>query len=179
VAGASAQHEYERRRARRKAVDRRVLPWVAIVAVVLLIVSYIVLENSVPGVGWGGPLLILALVIPFLGLSRQEVNWRRGAEGERIVGAALDALERSGFRSLHDRRMPRSRANIDHITVADGRAYTVDAKRYSGAIAVRRGSALFTPWSAAHPADRRTGRVAPARRRASRRHRPSVPSRAR
>ena len=78
-----------------------------------------------------------------VGPSKREVAWGRGARGERIVGAALEALEPSSFRTLHDRRMPRSRANLDHITVADGRVYTVDAKRYTGAIAVRRGALLI------------------------------------
>jgi hypothetical protein len=37
---------------------------------------------------------------------------------------------------LHDRRMPRSRANIDHIAVAASGVYVVDAKRYRGKIEV-------------------------------------------
>jgi hypothetical protein len=143
VAGASAQREYERLRAHRKALDRRVLPWIGAFAVVLAVLSHAAIEHHLPGGGWVGPLLILSSCLPFLGPSRQEVNWRRGAEGERIVGAALDALEPVGFRSLHDRRMPRSRANIDHIAVMDGSVYTVDAKRYSGAISVGRGALII------------------------------------
>jgi hypothetical protein len=44
---------------------------------------------------------------------------------------------------LHDRRMPRSRANIDHIAVAASGVYVIDAKRYRGKIEVRR--PLFGP----------------------------------
>lgn len=143
MAGESAQQRYEKLRANRKAVDRRVLPWVLGVALVLAGASYVAIERHVPGVGWAGPLVILSFVIPFLGPSRTEAAWRRGAEGERIVGRALDALEPRGVRSLHDRRMPRSRANLDHISVAAGRVYTVDAKRYTGAIAVRRGALII------------------------------------
>ena len=33
---------------------------------------------------------------------------------------------------LHDRRIPRTRANIDHIAVAPSGVYVIDAKRYKG-----------------------------------------------
>ncbi len=39
---------------------------------------------------------------------------------------------------LHDRRIPRSRANIDPIAVAPSGVYVIDAKRYRGKIQVRR-----------------------------------------
>jgi Nuclease-related domain len=39
---------------------------------------------------------------------------------------------------LHDRRMPGSRANIDHVAVAASGVYVIDAKRYRGKIEVRR-----------------------------------------
>lgn len=120
MAGESAQREYERLRTHRKAVDARVLPWVLGIALVLAVASYYTIERYVPGVGFGGPILVLSLVIPFLGPSKRDTAWRRGATGERIVGAALDALEPRGCRTLHDRRMPRSRANLDHITITDG-----------------------------------------------------------
>jgi hypothetical protein len=42
---------------------------------------------------------------------------------------------------LHDRRMPGSRANIDHIAVAPSGVYVIDTKRYRGKIRVR--SPLF------------------------------------
>jgi hypothetical protein len=38
---------------------------------------------------------------------------------------------------LHDRRMPASRANIDHLAVASTGVYVIDAKRYRGRIEVR------------------------------------------
>ncbi len=39
---------------------------------------------------------------------------------------------------LHDRRIPRSRANIDHIAVAPSGVWVIDAKRYKGKVAVSR-----------------------------------------
>jgi hypothetical protein len=43
--------------------------------------------------------------------------WARGAVGEERLGLALDALACPDVAVLHDRRIPRTRANIDHIVV--------------------------------------------------------------
>jgi len=42
-------------------------------------------------------------------------SYETGAIGERIVGRHLDAVASRGVIALHDRRIPRSSANIDHI----------------------------------------------------------------
>lgn len=54
--------------------------------------------------------------------------WSIGAVGEEVVAAALDSV--SEVRSLHDRKIPGSRANIDHIVVTPAGIWVVDAKRY-------------------------------------------------
>jgi Nuclease-related domain len=61
--------------------------------------------------------------------------WGVGAVGEEKLGAFLDTLDddRSLF-VLHDRRIPGSRANIDHIVVSAGEVFVIDAKRYSGTV---------------------------------------------
>ncbi len=56
----------------------------------------------------------------------------RGLAGERVVGAVLDELGAAGWRVLHDRRLPGSVANIDHIAVGPGGIVVVDAKAYRG-----------------------------------------------
>ncbi|HVM31193.1 MAG TPA: nuclease-related domain-containing protein [Candidatus Limnocylindrales bacterium] len=61
--------------------------------------------------------------------------WETGAVGEEEVGAMLDGLV--GCRALHDRRVPGSPANIDHIVVAPSGIYVIDAKRYEGVVRVR------------------------------------------
>jgi hypothetical protein len=66
-----------------------------------------------------------------------ETAWDTGAAGEEALAAHLasrcpDAIV------LHDRRMPRSRANIDHLAVAPSGVFVIDAKRYSGNIKVRK-----------------------------------------
>lgn len=57
--------------------------------------------------------------------------WERGAVGEERLGALLETLlPRVGI--LHDRRIPGTRANIDHIVVTPGGVWVIDAKRYKG-----------------------------------------------
>lgn len=60
--------------------------------------------------------------------------WLRGSEGERKLAEGL--AERVGDRAvlLHDRRIPRSRANIDHLAVAASGVWVIDAKRYKGLV---------------------------------------------
>jgi hypothetical protein len=58
--------------------------------------------------------------------------WETGARGEEHVGSALDAAAGPTFRVLHDRRVPGSRANLDHVVVCAQGVVVVDAKRYRG-----------------------------------------------
>jgi Nuclease-related domain len=51
--------------------------------------------------------------------------------------------EASGIEVLHDRRVPGSRANIDHIAVGPAGVFVIDAKKYSGQIEVRDVGGLF------------------------------------
>jgi hypothetical protein len=62
---------------------------------------------------------------------QHEKAWASGAVGERVVGEKLEALAaRNSMFVLHDRRIPGSRANIDHIVVAPSGVWVIDAKRY-------------------------------------------------
>lgn len=65
-----------------------------------------------------------------------------GAQGERVVGAALDALAGEDLVVLHDRRLPRSKANVDHLVVARSGVFVIDAKHYQGRLVVRGGRLL-------------------------------------
>lgn len=58
--------------------------------------------------------------------------WDVGAAGEERLGRRLNELASDSFRVLHDRRIPGSRANIDHIVVASSGVYVIDAKKYKG-----------------------------------------------
>jgi hypothetical protein len=62
---------------------------------------------------------------------QSEQAWASGAAGERVVGGTLGVLAaRGSMLVLHDRRVPGSRANIDHIVVAPSGIWVIDAKRY-------------------------------------------------
>ncbi len=112
VAGHSARREYERRRQRRlQSTSHRSRP----------------------------ARLIAALFGPSAKEKRQlavEKRWATGAQGEAILAESL-AKRCPEVPVLHDRRMPHSRANIDHIAVAASGVYVIDTKRYRGKIEVR------------------------------------------
>jgi hypothetical protein len=57
--------------------------------------------------------------------------WQRGAIGEERLAEWLTELPDS-LRVLHDRRIPGTRANIDHIVVSPSGVWVIDAKRYKG-----------------------------------------------
>lgn len=100
--GASARREFERRKAKREEHTRAKHPKL------------------------GG--LILALSD-----DPQSTNaWDTGALGEERLGNRLNELASDAIRVLHDRRIPGSRANIDHIAVAPTGVYVIDAKKYKG-----------------------------------------------
>lgn len=63
--------------------------------------------------------------------------WAAGALGERKVGEGLDSLAESGVVALHDRRIPGSKANIDHIAIAPSGVWVIDTKRYGGEVTKR------------------------------------------
>lgn len=70
--------------------------------------------------------------------------WQSGAIGERRLAAELTELGDT-VTALHDRRIPGSRANIDHVVIGPAGIYVIDAKRYRNAkISLRRTGGLFT-----------------------------------
>lgn len=102
VAGSSARREYERRKA--KDEER--------------------LHEK-----WGR----LGGIAVALSDERQSTKaWDRGAVGEERLGAHLDSLASEQIAVLHDRRIPGSKANIDHIAMTSSGIWVIDAKRYKG-----------------------------------------------
>lgn len=71
--------------------------------------------------------------------------WATGAIGEELLGGRLNSLQSDTCRILHDRRIPGSRANIDHLAVTPTGVYVVDAKRYSGRPQLRVEGGLLRP----------------------------------
>lgn len=111
AAGASARREFERRKARD---DARIEAQKAKV-------------RATFGDGF------LGKVATFLAVDdsprRSTSVWAQGAVGEEVVAAQLDALAEVGVITLHDRRIPGTKANIDHIAVTPWGVWVIDAKR--------------------------------------------------
>ena len=114
-AGASALREYERRRAKRE--DR--------------------IRTAHPKLG--------GFILAISDEPQSTTAWATGARGEQVLGRGLDGLARRGVRVLHDRRIPRTRANIDHIAVSAAGVFVIDAKRYKGRPQLRVEGGLFRP----------------------------------
>ena len=58
--------------------------------------------------------------------------WAKGSEGERLLAEALTRWVGDRAVLLHDRKIPRSSANIDHLAIAATGVWIVDAKKYKG-----------------------------------------------
>ncbi|MBB5633295.1 hypothetical protein BKA04_001518 [Cryobacterium mesophilum] len=106
-AGASARREYDRRKAKDEAKIRA---------------------------SWGRFGNIAVALTPERTSTRV---WSTGADGEARVGARLDSIASDSIRVLHDRRIPRTKANIDHLAVTPSGVWVIDAKKYSGAPSLR------------------------------------------
>jgi hypothetical protein len=106
IAGASARHRYEHLHARR---EQRVRDRYGRLGGV-----YLALTNE----------------------PQSTVAWAQGSRGERLLGGYLEKIhdERSVV-VLHDRRIPGTRTNIDHIAVTrSGAVWAIDAKNYTGRV---------------------------------------------
>lgn len=114
-AGASAQREYERRKDKRETRIRAAHPVV------------------------GGFLLALS------DDPQSTRAWATGALGEERLGRRLDTLVRPGLNVLHDRRIPRTKANIDHLVVGPSGVFVIDAKRYKGRPSYRVEGGILRP----------------------------------
>lgn len=124
-AGASAQAEYRRRwRAGRK---QRLLVRVVLSVAVFAVVTW----------AWDWRAGVLAAVVVAVGdmIERWRVHspataWRKGAIGERATARRLRSLESAGYTVLHDRVVPGSRANLDHLVIGRCGVVLVDSKRW-------------------------------------------------
>jgi hypothetical protein len=137
-AGGSARRTYERRHeaynAQRTDRLRRAVPN-AVIAVVL---------GGVVMFAWGqalalvfaaaiGAVILLQAIVP-----RQSTTaWVTGAEGEERTADYLDPLATEGFVIFHDRTIPMSPANIDHIVIGPTGVFVVETKNIAGDFRVR------------------------------------------
>jgi Nuclease-related domain len=108
-AGASAQREYERRVGQR---ERRI--------------------EERYGTGLLGKFVKLVSDEP-----ATTTAWRTGAEGERRLARRLNAAVGDLGVVLHDRRVPGTRGNIDHLVIVPTGVWVIDAKTWSGKVECR------------------------------------------
>jgi hypothetical protein len=76
--------------------------------------------------------------------SRSTTAWARGADGEERLGQQLNEHLSDIGHVLHDRKVPNTRGNIDHLVVALSGIWIVDAKNYTGKVERRHVGGLFT-----------------------------------
>lgn len=102
VAGSSARREYERRKAKDEERLRQ---------------------------KWGK---LGGIAVALSDENQRTKAWATGAVGEERLGSRLDSLVSESVAVLHDRRIPGTKANIDHIAVTSAGIWVIDAKRYKG-----------------------------------------------
>lgn len=79
-------------------------------------------------------------------------SWLQGALAERRTGRLLNSLRREGWGVLHDRSIPRSRANLDHALVHPSGSFLVyvDTKAWhadKAIIRIDRNRLMYGPWN--------------------------------
>lgn len=115
VAGSSARREYERRKAKDEKRLRQ---------------------------KWGK---LGGIAVALADEKQSTKAWATGAGGEERLGGRLDSLVSESIAVLHDRRIPGSKANIDHIAVTTAGIWVIDAKRYKGKPELRIEGGLLRP----------------------------------
>ena len=147
-AGQSARREYERRRAADRERRRGKLGWKLAIVAVAGLATFVTVRVIAPfdkGTAnflAGAVALAVALSVAnnFWGPRSTTDAWRKGAEGEELTALGLAKLP-LGYTTLHDLRMPGSRANIDHLVIGPTGVFTVETKNYASRVEVKWGSA--------------------------------------
>jgi len=78
-----------------------------------------------------------AAVAEQLAAKEVEQSWGKGSRGETRLAAFIAKEVGDTVIALHDRVIPGSRANIDHIWIAPTGVWVVDAKAYAGKVVQR------------------------------------------
>lgn len=86
--------------------------------------------------------VIGGLALAITGEPQSTRAWRAGSIGEQKLAEALAGIE--DLVVLHDRRVPQTKGNIDHIVVAPSGVFVVDTKRYEGVTRIRDRGGLFS-----------------------------------
>ncbi len=161
--GGSAQREYDRRRRRDRARAHAYLPMRLVLVAGVAVIGYLGVQlgaklltsalhaqdasaattpfNPATAHGLGLLVAIVAAVAVASSVWRRRQTtsaWATGAQGERVVGAHLAKVASRGVSVVHDRRIPGSQANIDHVAVGPWGIFVIDTKVAPGRVSVRR-----------------------------------------
>jgi hypothetical protein len=136
-AGASAQARFEQERRRYKLRVRAAVPFLTAVGLLLMAMMFFAfsalsvvtgaIAATLTGLGW---IVVLTRLPP------DALFWDKGARGERKTADYLEPLLERGFVFLHDRQIPGSRANIDHIAIGPTGVFVIETKHLSGKVEV-------------------------------------------
>lgn len=70
-------------------------------------------------------------------------SWKSGAVGEERLAQIITKRLGNSAVLLHDRKVPRTRGNIDHIAIAPSGVWVIDAKHYKGKVERRDKGGFF------------------------------------
>ncbi len=138
-AGSSAHAEYQRQRLAWKRNRRRVAlrwspAWISAAVFLGWMIGRDLRFLGAAGQWFGvGSGLVIAVVVlsAIYAPDKSVMTWSAGAEGERRTGRMLDKLERRhGWVILHDRAVPDSQANLDHLVIGPPGLVYVDSKNW-------------------------------------------------
>ncbi|MGW3491903.1 NERD domain-containing protein [Streptomyces sp. NRRL F-5630] len=129
-AGASARRQGELQRAAERAAQHRRAKW----ALPLAATAAVVIGCAVGTVAvWQVGALVAVAVLAY-GIAqtyrRQRNSWMSGAAGEQATARLLAPLAHRGYAVLHDRAIPGSKANIDHLVAGLFGVALVDSKNW-------------------------------------------------
>lgn len=84
-----------------------------------------------PDLGCRGAALVASLIVGWMARpDRDPERWLRGAAGEDATAALLAALPRRRWIVFHDRAVPGSSANLDHVVIGPTGVWVIDTKSY-------------------------------------------------
>jgi hypothetical protein len=142
--GGAAQREYDRRRGRERKTLKQTMPFRIGFTLVLMFVARVFGNHLHKGEGSLFAVLVFFVSLASMLQRRQSTEaWATGAKGERIVAARLAKVASQGVVTIHDRRIPGSRANIDHIAVGPSGVFVIDTKMVKGRVAVKTTGPIF------------------------------------
>lgn len=129
-AGASARRQGELQRAAERAAQHRRAKWaLPLTATAAAVIGWAAGTVTVWQIG-----VLLAVAVLAYGARqiyrRQHNSWASGAVGEESTARLLRPLTRRGYAVLHDRAIPGSKANLDHLVAGSFGVALVDSKNW-------------------------------------------------